>query len=208
MRNPFKMPSRLVIKEDNNMIPLYSRDSFLTVEECDSIVEVMKDHERLQWGLVGDGNTDSYGPRQDYRVVRVADLLESDFPWVYDRMKELVRKINIKFEFELYGIMDDIMFMRYDEPDETHGSGRFNWHSDNGKGITGLRKISMSIGLNDPNEYEGGEFQIFNIGEHNVGKIDRGTAISFPSYRPHRVKEVTKGTRYVLVLFVLGPKFK
>lgn len=197
------MPSRLIIKEDNSMIPIYNADAFLSSEECDEIVEKMKNHERLKPGLVGDGSDGSYAPMENYRVVKVADVLENDFPWLYERMKTLVRSINTSFEFELYGIMDDIMFMRYDEP-----SGKFNWHADNGSNITGLRKISLSIGLNDPNEYEGGEFQIFNNGIHDVGKIDKGTAISFPSYRPHRVTEVTKGTRYVLVLFVLGPKFK
>ena len=197
------MPSRLIIREDNTAIPIYLKDPLLSSDECDLIVKKMKDHDRLKSGLVGDGTDGGYVVMENYRIVRVADILESDFPWLYERMKSIVRLINVHFEFELYGIMDDIMFMRYDEP-----GGKFNWHTDNGSNMTGLRKISLSVGLNDPSEYEGGEFQIFHNGICDVGKIEKGIAVSFPSYRPHRVMEVRKGVRYVLVLFVLGPRFK
>lgn len=209
MRNPFKMPNRMIVKENNAFIPICLITPFLSSEECDLIIQKMQNHERLKWGLVGNGKENSYVPAENnYRVVRVADLLEEDFPWVYEKIKTLVRTVNDGFEFDLYGIMDDIMFMRYDAPMDGHSGGQFQWHADNGADITGMRKISMSIGLNNPSEYDGGEFQIFNNGEHNYGKIEQGVAISFPSFRPHRVTEITKGTRYVLVLFVLGPKYR
>ena len=35
----------------------------------------------------------------------------------------------------------------------------------------------------------------------------KGTVISFPSHVYHRVKPVTKGTRYSLVIWHRGPKF-
>jgi hypothetical protein len=38
--------------------------------------------------------------------------------------------------------------------------------------------------------------------------MDQGTAIFFPSYVKHGVKPVTKGTRYSLVCWVVGPNFK
>jgi PKHD-type hydroxylase len=47
-----------------------------------------------------------------------------------------------------------------------------------------------------------GEFEITNI------KPKTGSVIVFPSYVHHRVKPVTKGTRYSVVAWYGGPPFK
>ena len=61
----------------------------------------------------------------------------------------------------------------------------------------------MSIILND--EYEGGEFEFF---AKDTILSKRGTIIVFPSYMQHRVKPVTKGTRYSLVTWFCGEPFQ
>ena len=63
------------------------------------------------------------------------------------------------------------------------------------------RKLSMTIVLN--NDYEGGEFQFFNYKDQLI-KEKKGTVIVFPSYMVHRVRPVTKGTRYSLVVWFCG----
>ena len=107
--------------------------------------------------------------------------------------------------------------MRYHAPDiDKRGKpGKYDWHIDVGPGaVPSMRKLSYSILLN-PGEYEGGEF-ISKIGRLDVAfegtgdtKQDlTGTMILFPSYLLHRIAEVSKGTRYSLVLWSLGQPFK
>lgn len=83
---------------------------------------------------------------------------------------------------------------------------------ENGK----LRKISLSCQLNDSSEFEGGEFE-FDFRNYDPDKrkkkqherqatelSSKGDVIVFPSYLWHRVKPVTKGIRYSLVMWALG----
>ena len=74
-----------------------------------------------------------------------------------------------------------------------------------------VRKISMTILLND--DYEGGNFQFgfFNKGDVSIATPEfstRGSIIFFPSFIHHQVSPVTKGIRYSLVAWFLGPPFK
>ena len=74
-----------------------------------------------------------------------------------------------------------------------------------------VRKISMTLNLTDPNSYEGGNLK-FDLGPHVKGnriKVcddsrSQGTLIVFPSFMYHCVTPVTSGTRYSLVLWLLG----
>ena len=66
------------------------------------------------------------------------------------------------------------------------------------------RKLSMTILLNE--DYEGGEFKFYG-NEENIIK-GKGTVFIFPSYMQHCVEKITKGNRYSLVAWFLGPKFR
>ena len=74
-----------------------------------------------------------------------------------------------------------------------------------------VRKLSMTVLLND--NYEGGEFQFATIyrGKREIHTPEfnkTGSIIVFPSDMEHRVAPVTKGIRYSLVTWFLGPPFK
>jgi len=74
-----------------------------------------------------------------------------------------------------------------------------------------VRKLSMTILLNG--NYQGGEFQFahYNKLENKVETPDfknAGSVIVFPSFMEHQVAPVTKGTRYSLVAWFVGPPFK
>jgi PKHD-type hydroxylase len=77
-----------------------------------------------------------------------------------------------------------------------------------------VRKLSMTINLSDPNDYEGGDLKIDtkSLDEesvHNISEIKpQGSLVVFPSYLYHQVTPVTKGTRYSLVVWCLGKPFK
>jgi PKHD-type hydroxylase len=62
--------------------------------------------------------------------------------------------------------------------------------------------------LNDPNEYEGGNFEIMTGKNIETIKLEQGEVIVFPSYILHRVTEITKGTRNSLVGLASGKPFK
>ena len=80
--------------------------------------------------------------------------------------------------------------------------------------VNKVRKLSVTINLNEPNDYEGGNLK-FDFGPHASERYHecveirpRGSIIVFPSHIYHQVTPVTKGTRYSLVLWCLGYPFK
>ena len=79
-----------------------------------------------------------------------------------------------------------------------------------------IRKLSMTINLNEPGDYDGGNLK-FDFGSnredgHQIHEVEeirpQGSIIVFPSYQYHCVTPVTRGTRYSLVLWTLGQPFK
>jgi PKHD-type hydroxylase len=78
-----------------------------------------------------------------------------------------------------------------------------------------VRKLSMTLNLNAPGDYEGGNLK-FDFGHHSDGEQfyecdeirPQGSMIVFPSFLDHCVTPVTSGVRYSLVLWSLGEPFK
>lgn len=83
--------------------------------------------------------------------------------------------------------------------------GFYEWHEDwaplNNEPL--MRKISVTLLLSDPKDFEGGEFEIEG---HGVVPLERGSIITFPSFLRHRVKPVTSGIRYSAVCWINGPR--
>lgn len=72
-----------------------------------------------------------------------------------------------------------------------------------------VRKISASVILTDPKEYEGGEFELVPHGVADSPlkfKPKKGEIIFFSSFMPHRVTPVTEGIRKSLVCWVMGER--
>lgn len=77
-----------------------------------------------------------------------------------------------------------------------------------------IRKLSVTVSLSDPKDYEGGNLK-FDLGPHRSDRYHtceeirpRGSIIVFPSHIHHQVTPVTKGTRYSLVAWNLGRPFR
>ena len=151
--------------------------------------------------------------------VRISDVSWTNEQWVYDIIWPYMVKSNESagWNFDIKSA-EDIQITKYSV------GGFYNWHKDGfSDGLSvydnpekelyhgNVRKLSMTILLND--DYEGGEFQFAN---YSVGKFKSvspevnkmGSVIVFPSFMEHRVSPVTKGTRYSLVTWFLGPPFK
>lgn len=122
--------------------------------------------------------------------------------WIFQRMSGLVTQANQYYHFDLRGFMEPLQLAQY-------GIGDFfDWHLDFGIGESSTRKLSLSIQLSEPEEYEGGDLE-FRI-NNKVVKAPRtaGTAIIFPSFIMHRVTEITKGHRHSIVGWVSGPHYR
>ena len=88
-------------------------------------------------------------------------------------------------------------------------------YTENSQYVGLVRKISLTINLNEPGDYEGGNLK-FDFGPH--AENDRyhlceeirpqGSLVCFPSFVHHQVTPIEKGTRYSLVLWILGRPFR
>ena len=107
------------------------------------------------------------------------------------------------WDFNLHSIIDDIQYTEYYE-----GGGHYDWHVDIGPNSINHRKVSITVQLSDPSEYEGGEFEIWSGGEFRRLPKRKGDVILFPSFLLHRITPITKGIRKSLVLWVGGGAYK
>ena len=62
--------------------------------------------------------------------------------------------------------------------------------------------VSFTLFLSAPTDYAGGELVIEGADDEKAYKLPAGSAIVYPSSTLHRVNEVTKGTRLVVVGWV------
>ena len=92
-------------------------------------------------------------------------------------------------------------FLMY-EPDGHYNSHVDTFHVHSGE----TRKLTVLAFLND--DYEGGKFWVNPNGNPFYPPQEPGTVIVFPSYMVHGVEPVTKGIRYSVVTWMVGPYFK
>jgi len=89
----------------------------------------------------------------------------------------------------------------------------YDWHRDvNINPAVPHRKLSVSVNLSNPKNYEGGNLEFKNYWGNMELKtpVDlrlQGTIIVFPSSLFHRVTPIKRGTRYSLVQWYSGPDF-
>ena len=69
------------------------------------------------------------------------------------------------------------------------------------------RKVSFSILLDDPADFEGGDLLLHTASEPIKADMKKGDMFLFPSFIPHSVTPVTHGVRRSLVGWVYGPNF-
>ncbi|MBT8127629.1 MAG: Fe2+-dependent dioxygenase [Gammaproteobacteria bacterium] len=62
--------------------------------------------------------------------------------------------------------------------------------------------LSITVFLNSPENYDGGELVVETAFGEQIVKLDAGNAIMYPSGSTHRVAEVTRGERIVAVTWV------
>jgi len=176
--------------------------NLFTSDEIDEIHDIAAEY-RLQEAVVGTG--DSMSKDKSIRDSNIAFLRSSDQSnkWIFERITRSIIDINRQFwNFDLARIET----LQYSE----YGIGQFyREHIDMmyQSPSRAVRKLSFSIQLTDPKEYEGGDVMI-KTGTNLPIHKDLGTICFFPSYILHEVTPIKKGTRHALVGWVSGPPFK
>jgi PKHD-type hydroxylase len=167
-------------------------------EECQKIINIAKDK-----GLI-KGKTFNDNKIKDVRDSKISWLYPDDnMDWVFRRVTDIVLNLNERFfKFDLFGLNEGFQFTNYEAP-----SGKYGKHVDRAMNIP-VRKLSISIQLTNPEEYEGGELYLYDDDKGTVMDKTQGTLILFPSYILHEVMPVTKGERNSLVTWVTGKQFK
>ena len=206
-----------IIKKPSNIKNIRSEDESIWCwhgeipsETCDEIIKSASDN----WynGKVGGLAT---GTGTYNKEVRSTDVHFANDDWIYNLLVPYMVQTNKNagWNYDISGI-ESYQIGRYTAKD----SGHYDWHQDGLGGWKNIynkplnvhlhnktRKLSMSLILNDPSEYEGGQLEIWG---KSVDVYKKGSIIFFPSWMLHRVTPVTKGTRYSLVMWFLGAPFK
>ena len=198
----------------------------LTPKFCDDVIAYANSQEEVmaRTGGYGDKKLDKDQVKNMQRK-RKSDLVWLNDTWIYKELHPYVHEANARagwnFDWErsescqftkykhnqYYDWHCDSWDKPYDRPDNLNEHGK-------------IRKLSMTCQLTDGSEYTGGELE-FDFRDYDPHMRDeakhlrrakeilpKGSIIVFPSFVWHRVKPVTAGTRYSLVVWHLGKPFK
>ena len=148
--------------------------------------------------------------------------------WVGGFLWHYIQRANREnFLYDLRNIDGESMqYTRY-------GEGQFyGWHNDAGlagqykpvgvgnrsdglaedfvnENIELVRKLSFTLQLSDPDDYEGGNVILLDeMGSKYVAPRKRGTIVLFDSRTQHCVNKVKKGVRKSIVGWTVGPRWK
>lgn len=190
-------------------------------EMCDRIIKMGEAQEQD----LGEINRVSKKELSEYTEEDKEKLLKTrnshiawlDEPWIYNVLRKyiLAANKNAGWNFDV-DHTETLQFTKYDvdqfydwHPDQHHYTYPEDDTNENMRGK--YRKLSTTLLLNDPSEFEGGDLEFhFNRNEtEKATKLNsKGSLVVFPSFVYHRVTPVTKGTRYSLVSWTLGAPFR
>jgi len=172
-----------------------------TPEEVDKIL-YLESLQNFGKGVVGDQNA---LPDKHIRDSEVAFIRpDQHSQWVFERLGQITSAVNHQqFMYDIEGV-ESLQYTKYqiDQHYTWHWDVEFGWQNYQ-------RKISFVMMLTEPDEYEGGEFEICvngNFDDTKLMKPKKGDVIFFASWMPHRVKSVTSGERKSLVGWVMGKR--
>ena len=187
---------------ENDLINYYYYTNTFTSEEMEKL-ESQLDELKLYKGTIDSG---ANNVNLTYRDSRISWLPKIDkYLWIYKKIGDLAIKANkTLWNFDLIGMSENLQYTEYDESYK----GFYDWHCDVGSGNSAKRKISISIQLSGPEEYEGGELKLFYKRKQVITPKEKGTMILFPSFMMHKVEPVTRGKRRSLVIWISGPAFR
>jgi PKHD-type hydroxylase len=205
----------------------YYFKSALTPRFCDELVKYGT-YQQEQLAIIGEhlekineGKSLSDEDIKDLKKKRDSNIVWLNDRWIYKEIQPYIHQANklAGWNFD-WDFSESCQFTKYKL------NQFYDWHCDSwdtpysdSKDINTfgkIRKLSVTCSLSDPKDYKGGElefdFRNLDPDKPSVRKCaeirERGSIVVFPSHVWHRVKPVTKGTRYSLVIWNLGYPFK
>ena len=177
-----------------------------SAEEVEKIIG-LEDLQKFQKGAIGvSGRGDVNTEKRDSEIMWVDANPNS--MWFYEKFSNLIGHVNQDhFMYDVEGFEPFQYTLYRGNENENH---HYDWHCDYANQYLNFeRKISASIMLTDPQEYEGGEFEIVLNGQVNNPlslKPKKGDVIFFASWMPHRVTPVKSGIRKSVVCWISGKR--
>ena len=189
---------------------------------CDDIVRYGK---QLQDGLAttggyGDVKKLNQSQIKDLKKKRDSNIVWMSDRWIYKEIQPYIHQANQSAGWNFqWDFSEACQFTKYKL------NQYYDWHSDSWEEAYGeeekniyyrgkIRKLSVTCQLTDESEYVGGELEFqFRNKDNPTLTVEateakkKGTIIVFPSHIWHRVKPVTSGNRYSLVIWSLGKPF-
>ena len=173
-----------------------------TPEQCRKIIESGR-AQKPQTAQVGM-NKPGGGTDTKKRVTTISWPPFKEMAPMYHDLNIFIQKCNENhFGFGDIRITENAQFTEYPE------GGFYDWHMDcdvNMQHEPPVRKISMTLLLNDPSEFEGGDLELMAPGK--FAELKQGHAIVFASFLNHRVNKVRRGVRQSLVVWFGGKPFR
>lgn len=167
---------------------------------CDKLIEeYSKDEVEKEQPFIGEGRDPVANINLDIR-----NVLRLPLPMNQGIGATLTSSaLNLNHQFWKFNVThsNQTEFLMYDVKGkyESHVD-TFHQHSDE------TRKLTALAILND--DFEGGKFYIQNGHERTYPPQGKGSIIVFPSFMLHGVEPVTKGKRFTVVTWLVGPYFK
>ncbi len=176
----------------------------LTPEQCDELISIGQNEPKINATI---GTTEKITKlNEKYRKSIISWIPFAKAVPSYQVIRQWMEVTNNNY----FGF-DTVQLSEQGQYAEYHKDGFYNWHMDSNVEMASMptvRKISMALLLNDPKDFEGGDFEIFCgetlDSEKNKYKLKQGHAIFFASFLLHRVMPVIKGNRKSLVMWFGG----
>ena len=173
-----------------------------TPDQCRQIIECGRRHppQTAQVGM----NKPEGGIDTKKRITTISWIPFKEMGHMYQDLDRFIQKANLNhFGFDDIRVTEQAQFTEYPV------GGFYDWHMDcdvNMQHEPPVRKISMTLLLNDPSEFEGGHLELMAPGR--FAELKQGHAIVFASFINHRVQPVTRGMRQSLVVWFGGKPLK
>jgi|TARA_R110002074_G_scaffold109122_1_gene235360 PKHD-type hydroxylase len=194
----------------------YYFDSAFSPFLCDKIIEEGYSN-NPDFALTGKaGYTRSKKEIEKTKEIRNSNVSWINDWWVKKELEPYVKRANEMAGWNFNFTKSEASQFTIYEPGEY-----YDWHRDaqnypytqgEQKGL--IRKLSVTVSLSNPEDYEGGFLEFSRENDFNkkyfykVREIlPRGSICVFPSYTWHRVSPVTKGKRLSLVQWNLGDSY-
>lgn len=180
--------------------------NFLDKNQCEFLINFCKET------LGGKDNRNFFDGRVGEQIlydIRKSKIIFipnncADIQWLFEMTALSIRHINDNyFQYDL----DSIELLQFTEYDASY-QGFYGKHIDVIYNKRVQRKLSFSIQLSDPTDYQGGDLLLHNEQNPTYCPREQGTAIFFPSYTLHEVTPITAGKRYSIVGWTLGRPFR